>query len=322
MRNILGILVDNLSRRESVMPLSRRRSTHWAEGLNLPFGGKTILYTGQMYQLMPSIVAMEKMTSMFENSWISNFYGIGRIVNKRINISRFMTHVDPGEQETFNRIIRNIVYLLREADVNPGYLYGEELYTGALIHDEGVCDVFQDHANKVGELLKRYEVERVITVDPHTTDMLRSVYPKIVKDYKIEVKSYLEVLAERTLEPVKDLDLDAVIHDSCVYARYQGLIDEPRKLLRNAGVRFQEPDYSGKMTFCCGGPVESLYPGKARMIAEKRISQLASNSQNVITMCPICLINLREAAKATEVRVRDISDYLAEAYCDQHYVPR
>ncbi len=38
----------------------------------------------------------------------------------------------------------------------------------------------------------------MITIDPHTTNMLRSVYPKLLPGYDVEIKTYLEVLAERT----------------------------------------------------------------------------------------------------------------------------
>ncbi len=315
-RDILGVLVDNLDKRKTVTPLSRRKSTGWAQGLNIPMGGETVIYTGQMYQLMPAIIAMEKVTSRFEESWMNNFFSIGRIVNKFINTSWFITRTKPEAQEPFNNILRNIACLLKSSGVEFGYLYGEELYAGTLVHDEGVNDVFEKHARKVYEVLKKHGVKQVITVDPHTTNMLKSVYPKIIKDYQLEVKSYLEVLAERNIDPVKKLDLDIVIHDSCVYARYENIIEEPRRLLKKAGVRIIEPEYSGKLTFCCGGPVESLFPSKARSIAEKRIIQLKSNGNNVVAMCPICLVNLKNAAgKERDMSVKDISEYLAEAYC-------
>ena len=208
--------------------------------------------------------------------------------------------------------------MLKSSEVEFGYLYGEELYVGTLVHDEGVNDVFEKHARKVYEVLKKHNVKRIITVDPHTTNMLKSVYPKIIKEYQLEVKSYLEVLAERNIDPVKKLDLDIVIHDSCVYARYENIIEEPRRLLEKAGARIIEPEYSGKLTFCCGGPIESLFPGKARSIAEKRMAQLKSNGNNVAAMCPICLINLKNAAaKEKDMSVKDISEYLAEAYCSE-----
>ncbi|MCF7811085.1 (Fe-S)-binding protein [bacterium] len=315
-KHVLGILVDNLRIRESVMPLSRRRSIGWAKGLNIPKGGKTVIYTGLMYQLMPSIIAMEKMTSKFADSWISNFYGLGRAINKVISITPFMTWTDAAEKEIFDRILRNIAKLLQVADVDFGYLYEEELYAGALVHDEGINDVFEAHTHKVYKRLKKHNIEKVITVDPHTTDMLKSVYPKIIKDYQLEVKSYLEVLAESNLHPVKRIEQDIVIHDSCVYARYEGIIDQPRQLLENAGAKIIEPLNTKKMTYCCGGPVESLFPIKARTIADNRIEQLASVGKNSVTMCPICFINLKTAAEKNDFSVKDISDYLVEAYCD------
>ncbi|NQU06548.1 MAG: (Fe-S)-binding protein [Calditrichaeota bacterium] len=316
-KHVLGILVDNLSKRGSVLPLSRSRSIGWAKGLNIPTGGKTVIYTGLMYQLMPSIIAMEKMTSKFANSWISDFYGVGRMVNKVVNISPFMTWTNADEREKFDRILRNIANLLQVADVDFGYLYGEELYAGALVHDEGINDVFEAHAHKVYERLKKHNVEQVITVDPHTTDMLKSVYPKIIKDYQLEVKSYLEVLAESNLKPLKKIEQDIVIHDSCVYARYEGIIDQPRQLLENAGAQIIEPMNTKKMTYCCGGPVESLFPIKARTIADNRVEQLASVGDKSVTMCPICFVNLRTAAETKILSVKDISDYLVEAYCDR-----
>ncbi len=316
-KHVLGILVDNLIKRGNVLPLSRRNSVNWAKGLNIPMGGKTVIYTGLMYQLMPSIIAMEKISSKFADSWISNFYGVGRMVNKVVNISHFMTWTNAAERAKFDSTLRNIACLLQVAGVDFGYLYGKEMYAGALVHDEGINDVFEAHAHKVYVRLKKHNIEQVITVDPHTTNMLKSVYPEIIKDYQLEVKSYLEILAESSLKPMKTLEQEIVIHDSCVYARYEGIIDQPRQLLENAGAKIIEPINTKNMTYCCGGPVESLFPTKARIIADKRIEQLASAGDNSVTMCPICLVNLRSAAMKRNVSVKDISEYLVETYCDQ-----
>ena len=56
-------------------------------------------------------------------------------------------------------------------------------------------------------------------IDPHTTTMLRTGYPKLVPGYDVRVRSYLEVLAERGLPAAAPLRGTVVIHDSCVYAR-------------------------------------------------------------------------------------------------------
>jgi len=313
-KDVLGILVDNLKRRKSVLRLSRRQVTDWCKGLNIPKGGQTVIYTGHMYQLMPSITALAKKMATMENSWITRFFILGRFFNKFINLAWFLARPDPAETQQYNKILRNIASLLRQANVKFGFLYDDELYSGALIHDQGVDNVFRDHARAVYAMFKRNGVKSVITVDPHTTNMLRSVYPKYVEGYDLEVRSYLEVLADRNMEAPQSLGLEVAIHDSCVYARYEDVVDEPRQLLRRAGIIISEPELTGKLTHCCGGPIESFFPGKAQAIAEKRIEQLAVISDNIITMCPICLVNLQHAAQKRNVEINDISELLMGAY--------
>jgi Fe-S oxidoreductase len=312
---LLGFLSDNLTRRRSVMPMSSRKTTRWAAGLDIPAGGKTVLYTGLMYQIIPALTSSEKMMSLVQDSWMGRLFPFGRMINKFINLSSFMPPADREEQKRYNQYLRNIVRLLRTAGVTEfGYLYGNELYTGALVRDLGVDDTFERHAYKVHKMLEKQGVKRVITVDPHTTDMLKNVYPKLVPGYSLEVKSYLEVLREKGVQPKNRLESAAVIHDSCVYARYLDMTEEPRRLLEKAGVTTRDPEFSGKMTFCCGGPVESLFPDKANKIAGRRIEQLAEAGNDIVTMCPICLHNLEKAAKGNGVSVKDISELLLQSY--------
>ena len=310
---VLRILADNLERRKGVVPLSPKKATAWSEGLDIPKSGETVIYTGQMYQLIPSINSMTNWMAKFEDFKLNNLFDIGRAINKAVNLSWFMALGSWREQKTYNNILRNIANLLKKAGVEFGYLYEKELYSGALLFDEGVDEIFTQQAHRVYEMLKTNGVKRVITVDPHTTNMLRSIYPEIISGYDIEVKSYLELLAEGNSSSAKPLNLDIVIHDPCVYARSENIIDEPRHLLKNAGAEIHEPELSGKLTYCCGGPLESLFPGKAHTIAVTRIEQLASCCNRVVTMCPICLAILRRAA-GPDLEIKDISEYLSEAY--------
>ena len=125
------------------------------------------------------------------------------------------------------------------------------------------------------------------------------------------------MLAEINAEAPLALDLNMTIHDSCVYARYEDVVNEPRQLLSKAGATIIEPEYAGKLTHCCGGPIESFFPGKAQEIANKRVEQLAATGGNIVAMCPICLVNLKHAAKNKNIDIKDISEYLAEAYCGE-----
>jgi Fe-S oxidoreductase len=230
------------------------------------------------------------------DSFLAGFTGFGRKVNRLINVSGFMGKPGRAERAKYNQVPIDVAALLKNAGVDFGALYEDDLYTGALAHDLGADEVVAAHAKKVYAALKKNGVKTVITIDPHTTNMLRSVYPELLPEYDIEVKTYLEILAEKGLSAARQLDADLVVHDPCVFARYEGIIDQPRLLLAAAGASLKEPEKSGRMTWCCGGPVESLYPEKARANAAKRVEQLRAEGREVVTMCPMCLINLSHAA--------------------------
>jgi Fe-S oxidoreductase len=135
------------------------------------------------------------------------------------------------------------------------------------------------------------------------------------------VESYLEKLSASDLEASRALDVNITIHDSCVYARYENVVNEPRQLFKKAGASIIEPEYAGLLTHCCGGPIESFFPSKASAIADKRIEQLAAAGGSIVAMCPICLVNLKHAAENKGIKIKDVSEYLVKAYCgDSHQV--
>ena len=313
----IGLLADNLRLRNSVLPISARSATRWARGLNLPRGGETVLYTGLTYQLVPYIAAMSKSQEKIEDSWLAQFVSVGRLVNKVVNVSAFMALPSKTMQEEFDRVLVNIARLLKQAGVDFGCLYEDDLYSGALAYDLGADQVVQDHAVKIYQIFKKYGVKNVITLDPHTTHMLRGVFPSMLKGYEVNVKSYLEVLVEKNIAPLKGLGVEAVLHDSCVYARYENVLSEQRTLLAGAGVTVREPKDAGKYTLCCGGPAESLFPKRAAAGAKMRAQQLRQAGDKAITMCPICYVNLMKAAgeDKTDLKLEDISGYLVQAYC-------
>ena len=311
-RSTLGMLADNLRQRRSALPLRRRAATGWARGLHIPRGGETVLYTGQMWQMVPAINAMSHQLARYEHRGGERLFAIARKMNRWVSLTPFLARTRRSDREACDLRLRHIAELLRAAGVDFGYLYEDDLYAGGLAHDEGLDSTFVTHARRVAETLARHGVRRVITVDPHTTNMLRSIYPKIVPGFAVEVVSYLEVLAAHRAAVRAPLHETAALHDSCVYARYEGVVEEPRRLLRSVGVTVAEPELSGRLTYCCGGPLETLFPGKSAEIAGNRMRQLGALSSQVVTACPLCLANLSRVAPAG-VSVRDISDYLAEA---------
>jgi Fe-S oxidoreductase len=310
-REVVGILTDNLRLRGSVLPIPARQATRWARELDLPRGGETVLYTGLMYQLIPYIERLVALERRLGDTPLARLAGLGRRMNRLVNGVAFVARPSARERAEYDRIPANVARLLQRAGVEFGYLYEDDLYAGALAYDLGATDAVKAHARRVVARLRARGVREVITIDPHTTNMLRSVYPTLVEGYDLRVRSYLEVLAERDLAFPTPLDTKVVVHDPCVYARYEGVIEPPRRLLEAAGIEVGEPEDSRGLTWCCGGPAEALFPDKAAAVATARVAQLRSVALECVTMCPICLVNLRKSADG--MRFRDISDHLVEA---------
>jgi Fe-S oxidoreductase len=311
--DVIGMLADNLRLRGSVIPLGKRATTRWADGLDLPRGGRQVLYTGQMYQLMPYLEVLAAAKDKIAATPVARLAGLGRQVNKVINVTTFLGRPSRTERDRYDGMLRDIVAALRGAGVQPGYLYEDDLYTGALVHDYGEDAVVHAHAKRILANLRKHGVEEIITIDPHTTNMMRSVFPATVDGFDVRVRSYLEVLAEVAPKPRRTIDETVVVHDSCLYARAENVVAAPRSLLRAGGLTLSEASSSGTATWCCGGPAESLYPERAAANAAVRVGQLRAAAGTAVTMCPICLVNLKKAADGS-MQVEDISGYLRRAY--------
>jgi Fe-S oxidoreductase len=305
------MMAENVSKTGFPVPVPPESVYSWAKPLNIPRGKPTVIYTGALYQLVPYINSLVKTLEQLEKSSAGGVaLRLARIVGRVVDLSKLVAKPERKDVEWAEEVLRSIARLLSSAGVDYGYVYEKDLYSGTLLYDLGLDDAFASHAARVYKELKSEGVRKVITVDPHTTHVLREAYPKYVDGFDIEVVSYLEILSEKGIEFKSGEGGSWVIHDPCFYARYAGIVQQPRELLKLAGYTVVEPKRTRELTYCCGGPLESISPGLSRRIAEMRMKELASRSKNVVTLCPICYANLSRV-KPEEVVVSDIALLLA-----------
>jgi Fe-S oxidoreductase len=310
---IIGILS-----KKYMNPLAAPNSIcyEWALDLELKRGGDTILYTGCLYQLMSYASSLVKI--------YERFGGLGRIMaNTLMKISEealawLIARLVKPDREAYEyaiRSLKSIARILSEMGIEFGYLYEGDIYSGIYLYELGLEEDFAEHAQIVYRRLKNAGVRRVITVDPHTTYVLREVYPRYIDSYQLEVLHYLEVIssAQREGKRVDSASINTknppVIHDSCYIMRKLGLYRAVRNSLSN--IYYIEPKRTGINTFCCGGHIEGISPDLALRIAIKRAEELASTgAHRVIVMCPICYVNLKRAFSILGYRVsiEDISE--------------
>ena len=68
-----------------------------------------------------------------------------------------------------------------------------DFYSGILLYDLGDQEGFEEHARFVAKTLKLHGVDKIITVDPHTTYALKELYPKYT-GVSFEVQPYFTLL--------------------------------------------------------------------------------------------------------------------------------
>jgi Fe-S oxidoreductase len=222
-------------------------------------------------------------------------------------------------------IVKALVEILREAGLldKVAILGDEETCCGDPARRLGEESRFQELALNNIELFKKYDVKAIITICPHGYNVFKNDYVK-VDPWMSNVKVYhhVEFLNELINKGVIKVSRDNVvftIHDPCYLARYNGVINPQREIIRKVG-DLREPVRHGAQTFCCGaGGANYWYdvPEKKR-ISHIRLEQLMGTSaQTIVTLCPFCNAMLTDAARVKgvedKVKILDIAEIIRES---------
>jgi Fe-S oxidoreductase len=142
--------------------------------------------------------------------------------------------------------------------------------------------------------------------------------------YKVFKESYyLDVEVQHHTQFIKNLIDDGSLnlkflrkkvtyHSPCDLGRGSGVYDEPKDILKYVS-RLQKTQYEDKNSLCCGGSLGNMKIShdKKRMIARNTAAEMTKSHPDILaTSCPLCKKTL---ASATETRVADIAEIIAEA---------
>jgi len=302
-RDIINLIGANVRKSRNPFGIPRSQINTWwrqAPGFTRR-PGDALLLTGLMYQAIPYIEATTRYLERLEGSRWADYLKFG-------HLSRYIPSFVVGrglacltsktEKKQFNGILVSISRLLTQSGVNFFYHPEMDFYSGILLYDLGDQDAFVEHAKFVARNLKLHGVQKIITVDPHTTYALKELYPQYT-GVIFDVQPYFALLRPR--EVSRDNGRPPVaIHDPCFYGRYLKVSEGPRQLLTDLGLPYADVRNCGEFTSCCGGPAESVSPALNREILGRRVAELKASGAPVVTFCPICLANLLKAGLPVE----------------------
>jgi Fe-S oxidoreductase len=314
---VLFQLADNMARTGDPLGFKSVYWTDWARGLDLPLGGETILYTGRMYQMLPyasmTTGLVEQARPLLSRKGLSQLVSLGsRLAGEAL--VRLKAGGAGHIRAKGEKALKGIAAALSKLGHKVGYLYEKEPYSGVLLHDLGLEEFLLPHLKLVMRTFQDHGIKQVICVDPHTTYMLRQIYPQYLPGYDLAVKHYLEIIApqkEALTQAAKATPpRDFVIHDPCVMARNLEMVEPAREVARALGLSLREPENNKKDTACCGGPIEYAFGEMAGKICAIRLKELAALSPNILVSCPICLLNMASYENQLGLRVWDLGEVL------------
>jgi Fe-S oxidoreductase len=110
-------------------------------------------------------------------------------------------------------------------------------------------------------------------------------------------------------------DLKITYHDPCHLGRHMGVYEIPREVLSQLPVSVIEMKKNRDNAWCCGagGGAKSAYEEMAISTGKARIQQaMETGAQKIVSACPFCTRNLRDAAGSDEIDVIDLAELVDE----------
>jgi len=226
-------------------------------------------------------------------------------------------------EERSMKVAQAVAKILKLAGINFGILGAEESCCGEPARRLGNEYLFQMQAEKNIELLKSYNVKKIITACPHCYNTLKNEYPQFGGEFEVihHTELIANLLEEGKLRIIKGAGGLMTYHDSCYLGRHNDIYEQPRQILNNMpDVMAVEMERNRERGFCCGGGGGRMWLEEriGTRISEMRIEQvIETKAQVVATACPFCLQMFDDAIKAKAVeeslKVIDIAELVAES---------
>jgi Fe-S oxidoreductase len=199
-------------------------------------------------------------------------------------------------KEIFNRLGIDFVMLL-----------DDEVCCGLPVLNAGYRKDVKKLARKNFDLFKAKGIKRIVTNCPSCYHTFGEVYPKLLREWDLEVEHATTLILERLKKKgikwrrmEEDREL-VCYHDPCHLGRYSGIYEEPREVIERLGGKGKgfEFKFNRENAYCCGGGggVRANFPKIAKDVAAKKMSFVPDEVGKVVSPCGLCYANLKSASE-------------------------
>lgn len=219
------------------------------------------------------------------------------------------------------KVVQSFSRILDKAGIDFGILGLDEVCCGETARRLGHEYLFQMFAEQNIKIFSQIKFNKIVTQCPHCFNTLKNEYPQMGGNN--QVMHYTQYLSELSLpwhSNSRNGDGHSgtfTFHDSCYLGRYNRLYQEPRQLLKNAGVDTVEMLRREEHSLCCGGGGGQMW---METDADTRINHvrlqdaIQVGAETLTTSCPYCLLMFDDAIRSKGIgdnlQVLDIAEVL------------
>jgi len=227
--------------------------------------------------------------------------------------------------DRYRKVVRAFAKILAYLDVSYAVLGKEETCTGDPARRAGNEMLYQMQALQVIEILKMYEVKKIITICPHCFNIFKNEYPDLGGKY--EVINYLQFLNLYIEEGKLKIDsrslenISVTYHDPCYLGRANDIYEEPRRILKKLTGNLVEMHRNKSFALCCGAGGGQMFKeaekGDKEIFIERTEDALKTEAKVIATACPFCMTMLTDGLKyknmEEEIKNLDIAELIAQS---------
>lgn len=220
---------------------------------------------------------------------------------------------------------RRLGQVLQKSGVSLGVLGKDERCDGNEIRNLGEEALFEMMAEDNIAQFKGLGVEKIVTLSPHSYNVIKNDYPPYGGDFEIIHYTQLiqELIEGGRLSLSVEVPARVTFHDPCFLGRWNGVYDAPRSILQAVpGVTLVEMERNRESALCCGGGGGNfsmdLLGGSPDSPARRRVREALNTGADILAVaCPKCLTVLEDAVKVEglddKLMVKDIAEIAYEA---------
>jgi heterodisulfide reductase subunit D len=227
--------------------------------------------------------------------------------------------------DRYKKVVRAFVKILHYLNVSYAVLGKEETCTGDPARRAGNEMLYQMQALQVIEILKNYEVKKIITICPHCFNIFKNEYPDLGGQY--EVINYLQFLnrfieeGKLKIEHESLGNISVTYHDPCYLGRANDIYEEPRQILKKLTGNVIEMHRNKSFALCCGAGGGQMFKeaekGDKEVFIERTEDALKTEAKVIATACPFCMTMLTDGLKyknrEEDIKNLDIAELIAQS---------